>query len=101
MPVARSESRSARATTTALVVDRPDLTAGDLVQALGDSLEREGWLSGDDTPVDRELLQRLLGRMRAAADHFPAGAVLERDGYLVRRRAQLDPFVAPSELAGD
>jgi hypothetical protein len=92
---------SGRATTTALVVDRPDITGSDLAGALADSLERQGWLSGDDTAADRELLSLLLGRVRAAADHFPAGAVLERDGFLVRRRAQVDPFVAPSELAGD
>lgn len=88
---------SGEATTTAMVVNRPDLATADLAAALTDSLERQGWLSGGDSAVERELLRWL----RAAADHFPAGAVLERDRHLVRRRAQVDPFVAPSELAGE
>ncbi|MFV0257095.1 MAG: hypothetical protein ACK5PP_01420 [Acidimicrobiales bacterium] len=92
---------SARSSTTALVVDRPDLRPEDLSGALADSLERQGWTPGVDPEVDAELLAHLLARLRAAADHFPPGAVLERRGDIVRRRAQVEPIPLPTPLAGD
>ena len=44
---------SARATTTAVVVDRPNLQIGDLADALTDSLERGGWLRGSSENEQR------------------------------------------------
>lgn len=87
---------SARATTTALVVDRPDLAHGDLVGALTDSLTRQSWLTGDPD-LDGELLAYFLERIQTATSHFPAGAVLERTGEFIRRRAQVPPLALPSD----
>lgn len=91
---------SARSSTTALVVERPDLRPEDLSGALADSLERQGWTPGLDPEVDTDLVAHLLSRLRAAAAHFPPGAVLERQGDIVRRRAQVEPMPLPAPLAG-
>ncbi|MEM8923519.1 MAG: hypothetical protein AAGD35_08430 [Actinomycetota bacterium] len=97
---------SNRPTTTALVVDRPDLSDDDLWTALSDSLERQGRLgdgasnggtSNDDVLAFRMLFRRTL----ATAEHFSSGSVIERDGDHIHRRAQTEPLSVPSDLIGD
>jgi hypothetical protein len=91
---------SNRATTTALVVDRPDLTVADVRRALVDSMERQGPIEGailGDGRTVQELFQRLL----AAVAHFQVGSIIEREGNLLRRRALAEPLQAPFGVLGD
>lgn len=90
---------SGRATTTVLVVERQDLTPADLFNALSDSLERQGQLSGDWTPEDETMFRRLFQRLFVAAAHFPTGSIVERDGHHLRRRAQTEPIDLPSDVS--
>lgn len=94
---------SAKATTTALVVDREDLTLHDLSMALSDSLERQGWLSGEWTEDDEEIFRHLFQRLLVSASHFPAGSILERNDHVIHRRAQTEPLKVPgsTETAED
>lgn len=86
---------SGRSTTTALVVERADLSPNDVSNALSDSLERQGWLSGRWSESDEDLFRELYQRMLMAASHFAPGTVLERDGDYIRRRLQTEPMPAP------
>ena len=92
---------SNRATTTALVVERNDLSTNDLSNALSDSLERQGWLSGRWSEADEDLFRDLFQRLLMAASHFPAGSILERDGDYIRRRMQTEPMQAPFGTEGE
>ena len=91
---------SSRATTTALVVERLDLTVQDLWTALSDSLERQGRLSENWTASDGEVFRALFQRMLATASHFPIGSIIERRGDRIRRRAMAEPLTIPSDLIG-
>jgi hypothetical protein len=92
---------SSRATTTALVVDRHDISANDLSNALSDSLERQGWLSGHWTEDDEDVFRDLFQRVLMAAAHFPAGSIIEREGDWIRRRFQSEPLQAPFGALGE
>ena len=99
---------SSRATTTAVVADRPHLTRELLADAVSAWLERDGWREllahapfGDDGDVDDtgrfddetvdEMLREIVDEhVEAIADvcaHFPIGTVVERDGAMVAARA--------------
>lgn len=107
---------SARATTTAMVVDRPGVTERDLREALFDWLDRGGWidlleraaversiaaghdgclgvseLDDVDAAVDAIIDEHveLIGEVCAA---FPEGTVVERHGLRVMARSA--PFAA-------
>jgi hypothetical protein len=69
---------SARATTTAKVVDRPDLSFDSYVTALRDGLVAQGW-PGEWAPEMAALMLEM-------ADHFGLGTVIERsfDDYRAR-----------------
>jgi hypothetical protein len=86
---------SGQATTTALVVERLDLTLNDLSTALSDSLERQGVLSGGWNDGDEEAFRRLFQRLLVSASHFPVGSILERNGHILHRRAQTEPLRVP------
>ena len=86
---------SSRATTTALVVERHDLGLSDLSDALSDSLERQGWISAASTADDDELFRQLFQRLLVSASHFPVGSIIEREGHLLKRRAQTEPLQVP------
>ncbi|MEM7338355.1 MAG: hypothetical protein AAF467_06905 [Actinomycetota bacterium] len=93
---------SNRLTTTAMVVERPDLGLADVMTALGDSLERQGLLERSEHGSDEvdELFRRLLERLLATAGHFGVGAIIERSGERLHRRAQTEPLAVPSDVAG-
>ena len=79
---------SCRATTTAMVVDRPEIDRAMLADVIRDSLERQGWLGGFDPDEVDELVEdevELIERITAA---FPVGAVLGREGTDVWERAR-------------
>jgi len=83
---------SNRPSTTALVVERLDLSIDNLLTALGDSLDRQG--RAEDS------LEVLFKRMLATASHFPIGSIIERQGDRIRRRAMAEPLSVPSDLIG-
>ena len=72
---------SARATTTAAVVDRAGISVDDLRRAVRDSLDRQGWL----TELD-ERGGRRRGRRGGAPHLLDGGAVPARCGRLATRR---------------
>jgi hypothetical protein len=86
---------SARATTTAMVVERQDISANDLSNALSDSLERQGWLTGHWSEEDEDVFRDLFRRILMATSHFRPGSILERNGDYVRLRATAEPLRAP------
>jgi hypothetical protein len=77
---------SARATTTAMVAERPELGVAELARAVEDSLERQGWLHGLSPGEVAALVDGEVAMVQRAAAAFPDGAVLARDGDRVWRR---------------
>lgn len=78
---------SARATTTAMVVERPGLDEEGLHDAVEDSLERDGWLAHlDDDEID-ELVGDHLEAIHRVCAHFEVGAVVGRRSSSVFIRA--------------
>jgi hypothetical protein len=78
---------SCRATTTAMIVELPELDRAQLGRAISDSLVRQGWLAGlaqseIDEGVEDEIT--LIERVTKA---FPLGAVLGRRGSQVSMRS--------------
>ncbi len=91
---------SSRCTTTALVMERGDLTPDDLWTALTDALERQ---DGPDPMASAEQFfefRLLFRRTLATAEHFPPGTIIERDGTRVSRRALTEPVAIPIDLVG-
>jgi hypothetical protein len=80
---------SARATTTALVVERPELGPADLRDAIRDSLERQGWLHGLEPDAVDSLVETEAALIRRTATAFRVGAVLSRDGDRVWQRGEV------------
>lgn len=93
---------SHRATTTAMVAEHPHLTEDDLRQAVADWLHSTGWADlfrnaaradddfvGEFDDVD-EMLESMVDEhvelIAEVCDSFPVGAVLERNGTVVRSR---------------
>jgi hypothetical protein len=78
---------SSRATTTAMVVERPELDGHRLREVLTDSLDRQGWLQG----LTGDLADEVVGDHVAAIDmvcaHFEIGAVVGRRASSVFIRA--------------
>lgn len=85
---------SARATTTAMVVDRPFIGIADLRDAVRSWLERGGWadlLSAGAEPDEVEgMLDEIVDEHVDAIDEvcaaFPLGTVVERHGTLLAAR---------------
>lgn len=86
---------SAKATTTAMVVERPGVTESDLRDAVFDWLDRGGWLDvlaqSDECAID-ELIDEHVEMIHDVCAAFPEGTVVTRRGTLVSARAQ--PFAA-------
>lgn len=76
---------SSQATTTAEVVNRPDLDEDTYAGMLHSALVREGWLH--NTPDDVEAARDWALEHLSLAARFPTGAVVElRDDHLRQRR---------------
>ena len=75
---------SHRATTTAKVVDRPDLTEADLRAALVDSLDAGGWLAAMDAAgIVEEAVGELLELLRRVTSSAAVGSLVRRTGDVV------------------
>jgi hypothetical protein len=85
---------SSRATTTAEVADRPDLTRDELCQAVEDSLWRDGWLTHLTEEERAELVDEHVRQIELVGRAFPAGTLVCRYGGSVWSRDGLDapPF---------
>ena len=89
---------SGRATTTAMVVDRPLMSVDDLRRAVADSLERSGWAEllraehGDDdeaiaADID-DIADEHVEFISVVCSQFSPGTVLERSGTAISARSQ-------------
>ena len=74
---------SSRATTTAVVVDRPDITYADLWHALTDSLDRGGWLAHLTPDEQRDVVQLHADAICQVTAALPVEAVVRRRGDYV------------------
>lgn len=83
---------SSRATTTAMVVDRPDIDREALTQAVNDSLERGGWFGELDDDECSDLVTEHLEAIEAVCSHFPVGAIVERSTGTVSCRGVMLTF---------
>jgi hypothetical protein len=79
---------SERATTTAMVVDRPDLERDDLWDALYDSLERQGWLRELESDEIDEVVGEHLQCIEIVCANYPVGTIVGRWGTKVWSRAE-------------
>lgn len=78
---------SARATTTAMVVERPELDEHRLRDALRDSLDRDGWLRDLDDDEIGEVVDDHVDAVARVCQHFEVGAVVGRRSSSVFIRA--------------
>lgn len=90
---------SNRLSTTAMVVERLDLTGHDLWVALTDALDRQGKLEAAADRGHDDYFRQVFQRMLATAAHFPIGSILERQGDRIRRRALVEPLTVPATVA--
>lgn len=77
---------SARATTTAMVADRPGLTEADLHEAVYDSLDRGGWADHLDDDEFGALVDDHLDCIAAVCESFTVGTIVSRWGNKVYAR---------------
>ena len=77
---------SCRATTTAMVVERPDLDADEVWAALYDSLSRDGWADHLDDTEFEALVDEHLWCIETVCSSFPVGTVVSRWGTKVYSR---------------
>lgn len=78
---------SARATTTAIIVERPEIDMHELSSSIRESLDRQGYLYGLDDDEADELVESECWRLAAIARAWPVGTVLDRrDGFLHARQ---------------
>ena len=77
---------SARATTTALVVDRPDISRHDLATAVEAALDRQGWLRRLSYIEIAELIDEHVQLIEFVTQVLRPGTVVERQGGEFRAR---------------
>lgn len=84
---------SAKATTTAMVVEREFIGDDDVRDAVRSWLERCGWVEllaehGDDPDAELDdIVDDHLDGIARVCDAFPVGTIVERDGTLIASRA--------------
>ena len=79
---------SSRATTTAMVVERPELDREKLWDVLCDSLERQGWLKNLDPDEIDEVVDEHLDCIEIVCANYPVGTIVGRWGTKVWSRAE-------------
>lgn len=78
---------SARATTTAIIVERPEIHLHEMSMAIRESLDRQGYLDVLDDEEADELVEAECWRLAAITRAWPVGTVLERrHGCLAARQ---------------
>lgn len=77
---------SRRATTTACVVERPDLDADTVRDLVADSLDRDGWGRGLQPDEFDDLVDDHVALLAMVCGSFPVGTVVGRSGALVFAR---------------
>lgn len=77
---------SCRATTTAMVVERPDLDRDEVWEVLYDSLSRDGWADHLDDTEFEALVDEHLWCIETVCSSFAVGDVVSRWGTKVYRR---------------
>jgi len=79
---------SSKATTTALVVERSQMTMDDLRTAVASWLERDGWFRLiDDLEEEEDMIDEFVDEIVHVCSDFVPGTVLGRDGNLVFARS--------------
>lgn len=79
---------SSKATTTALVVERSQMTMDDLRTAVAGWLERDGWCKLIDDPEEaRDMVDEFADEIVHVCSDFAPGTVLGRDGNVVFARS--------------
>lgn len=81
---------SGKATTTAMVVDRPFITVDDLRDAVFAWLERCGWtdlLGPDHADEIEELVDEHVDVIQEVCRTYPLGTVVERQGTIIASRS--------------
>lgn len=81
---------SARSTTTAMVVDRPELSEDDVWRALAAWLEREGAHEELDDDAFSAIVDEHLACLRVIGESFAEGTVVSRWGTKVYARPAAD-----------
>lgn len=79
---------SSKATTTAKVVDRPDLTLPDFTAAVSDALDRGGWLEWLEPDEVEELVADRVGLLMAISESAALGGLVRRDGGQILVKGQ-------------
>ncbi len=82
---------SSKATTTAMVIDRPDMTKADLEVAVADGLHRQGWLTEGWSEAHADILEEVMQEIEWVTREYPLNAIIERNQGTVRCRAVLHP----------
>jgi hypothetical protein len=77
-----------KATTTAKVIERDDLTVGKLSTLLFDSLLASGWAEMSSDRELRHWAERDAQEMARLADHFNVGDVIEKRGQKIQSRVR-------------
>jgi hypothetical protein len=80
---------SCRATTTAMVVDRPHIGRAELGQAILDSMDRQGWLQWMEQDEIEDGVEDEIALIEEVTAAFPDGAIVGRHGNDVVMRAWL------------
>jgi hypothetical protein len=81
---------SSRATTTAMIVDRPEIDNDTLWEVIADSLDRDGWSDHLCDDEFHDLVEEHLSVIGVICASFPVGTVLNRWGTHVFARAVAD-----------
>lgn len=79
---------SDRATTTAMVVERPDMTRDQFVTAVRDALDRQGWLGLLHPDDEAEMVAEHVETIEEICSQFDVGEVLRRSGIKVWSRGR-------------
>jgi hypothetical protein len=81
---------SSFATTTAVIVDRPEIDDDTLWEVIADSLERDGWAEHLSVDEFDELVDEHLTVIDLICASFPVGTVVNRWGTKVYARMSAD-----------
>ncbi len=82
---------SAKASTTAMVVDRPDLSQADFEVAVVDALSRQGWLTEGWSEEHEDLVETVIAEIEFVTSSYETNSLIEREGNGIRCRGIIHP----------